>query len=66
VGRRRLNTKAVGYKGETVPCMTRLPKPIVDGLDAFIGIDGLENRSAILQDAAALWLLLEKGIPDAS
>jgi hypothetical protein len=59
MARRRLNAKAMDYKGETVVWSTRLPKPLSDFMESKVGLDGLVNRSTILQDAAGLWALLE-------
>lgn len=59
VKRRRFTNKVAGLKGEVL-WHVRLSQEVSDALDDHVGEPYLPDRSAILQDAAALWAMLEQ------
>lgn len=58
--RRRLTNASIHRRGGTVVVSVRLPSEVVAVIDAAIGKPDLPDRSAVLQDACALWSLMEE------
>jgi hypothetical protein len=60
VSRRRFTNRCVDWHGETVVVTVRLPRPVVDSIDDHLGQPDLRTRSDALQDASAIWCLMEE------
>ena len=56
---RLFTTKGIGWKGGTRTYSVRLADPIGDFLDAHVDPEaGLPDKSAVLQHAIGLWVVL--------
>lgn len=58
--RKRLTNASIHRRGGTVVVTVRLPSEVVEVMDAAVGLPGLPNRSAVMQDACSLWAILEE------
>jgi metal-responsive CopG/Arc/MetJ family transcriptional regulator len=56
----RFTNKRARWKGETVAVTVKVMRPVLDEMDAHVGEEDLPNRSAIMQDALARWLMTEE------
>lgn len=60
VARKRFTNASIGRRGGTVVVSVRLPSEIVEVMDAAVGQSDLPNRAAVVQDACALWAMMEQ------
>jgi len=58
--KRRLTNASIHWRGNTKVVSARLAAPVLEEIDTYIGRPGLPDRGAIIQDAVALWALLEE------
>lgn len=58
--RKRFTNRCVGWHGESVVISVRLPRPVVDAIDDHLDQADIRTRSDALQDAAALWTMMEQ------
>lgn len=58
--RRRFTNKSIHWRGNTTVVTVRVPNPVVAIMDRAVGKPDLPDRSAVAQDALALWSMLEE------
>lgn len=58
--RRRFTNASIKWRGNTKVMSVRVPAPIVEVIEAAVGKPDLPNQGAVLQDALALWAMLEQ------
>ena len=58
--RKRFTNASIHWRGNTVVMSVRVPEPVAEVVLSAVGKPDLPNRGAVLQDAIALWSMMEQ------
>lgn len=63
--RRRYTNKSIGWRGDVEIVTARIPRPVAELMKESVGKPGLDTLSDVIQDACAVWGMIEEQAAEA-